>query len=128
MTTKPAIKYNPRQLILMGVALVALIGVLVWSQSGPAAPPRGFVSRAAMGDVWPLSVESGTLRCIDGTMVVIDASDGTTYAVNGTANGAKNASGQPRWADVKQVAVQRADAPGLIKDLTPLLNQGLALC
>lgn len=128
MTTKPAIKYAPRQLILMGIALALLIGVFFWSRSGPSAPPRGFVSHAMLGEAWPLTVESGTLRCIDKTMVIIDAADGTTYAVNGTALGAKKASADRRWPDVKQLAVPIEGSPGAIKDLTPLLRAGLALC
>lgn len=109
---------TPRQLILLGLVALALIAVVVWNQSGP---PRGFVSRTQLGAQWPLIIESGTLRCLPGTLIVLDAPDGNTYAVNGTARGAKTSAGADRWYDVQQLAVPRASTQ-------PLIDRGLQLC
>jgi hypothetical protein len=127
MVAHTQVKYSRRQLIMLGVAFVALIAVFVWSQSGPQSSPRGFVSREMMGDAWPLSVDSGILRCLDGRMIVLEA-NGTTHAVNSLAAGAKTASGDLRWPNIKELSVARADAEGLIKNVQPLVDRGLALC
>jgi hypothetical protein len=87
----------------------------------PPPRPSGEVSRAEFGDTWPLSVESGVLRCLEGRLVVFDADDGKTYAVNGTASGTK------RWPEIRELSVP-GEIEGMIKDLTPLLDRGLALC
>lgn len=121
MATKPAIKYTPRQLVLMGIALVALIAVFVWSQSGSQSPPRGFVSREAFGADWPLTVDSGILRCEPPQLVVIDTG-GTTYAVNGSAKGTK------RWADADTITAPHPSIVGGRMDVAPLISRGLDLC
>lgn len=121
MTTQRPIKYTPRQLVLMGLAFVALIAVFVWSQSGSQSPPRGFVSRELLGADWPLTVDSGTLRCEPPQLVVIDVG-GTTYAVNGSAKGTA------RWADADVITAPHPTIAGGRKDAGPLIRRGLDLC
>jgi len=88
--------------------------------AAPAAEP-GHVSRATMGEDWPLTVDSGTLRC-EGDAVTFETTDGDIYAVNGTA---KTTTDYPDidaiWADDPALA-------GLKKNIGPLIDQGLKLC
>jgi hypothetical protein len=60
------------------------------------APVPGAVSRFEYGDAWPLTVESGVLRC-EGRAVVFRAPDGTDYAVNGVA------MGDPAFEDIESI-------------------------
>lgn len=83
----------------------------------------GYVSRATLGDDWPLSIEEGILTCSAQREILLTTSQGT-YAVNGTARGRME---ENRWKDINEVTVE-GSAPGLIKDLSPLLDVGLALC
>lgn len=109
-------KYTPRQMIMLGVAFVALLAVFFFTQR-PAAPPPGYVSRAVLGDDWPLTVEDGTLACAgsDGLGAVTFTTNGTAYAVNGIAT--QRSAG----IDITPILVTG-------KDLSPLLARGLALC
>jgi hypothetical protein len=93
------------------------------SLSQPARPASNTlsVSRSTLGDKWPLTVDSGVLSCVDPMSVVFETS-GRRYAVNGAA---KTKTGLPPvdaiWADNPSVA-------GLKKDISPLIDRGLALC
>lgn len=77
-----------------------------------------------LGDDWPLTVDEGVLACAGtaGAGAVTFSSGGTVYAINGTAK-QRNAGTDiaPIWADNPDVA-------GLKKNLSPLLERGLALC
>ena len=81
------------------------------------------VTRADFGDDWPLTVESGTLRCEGGGAgigaVVFVAPDGTEYGVNGLASDYTDIDAI--WAD---------DPSGLVPKLSigPLIEAGLELC
>ncbi len=101
----------------MTVALV-LVAACGGGPSGPTPTPAGYVSRAMLGDEWPLTVEDGVLRC-EGSAVIIRVG-GTDYAVNGAATG-KGADIDPIWA---------ADPSGISPKLSigPLIDRGLALC
>lgn len=92
------------------------------SACGGADPQTKQLGRADFAD-WPLTVESGTLKCegSGGVGRVTIEVDGKTYAVNGSAKGDKaNADITPIWA---------ADStPGLKKDIGPLIQKGLSLC
>jgi hypothetical protein len=93
------------------------------SSSAPeaTAAPAGFVSRTMLEDAWPLRVESGTLTCLEGRLLVFVADTGKTYALNGTAVGTK------RWPQIREIALP-TEEPGVIKSLQPLLTRGLPLC
>ncbi len=79
------------------------------------------VSRADLGDDWPLTVESGVLRC-EGSAVTLE-SGGTVYYLNGTAKG-RGIGEDPAsiWAD------DEANKMGLKKSLATLVIMGLDLC
>ncbi len=118
-------RYSPLQLSLMGLALIALIGVLVWSNSQRAVGPEpGVVNRATLGDAWPLSIDGGTLHCESDRSVILRA-NGVSYAVNGTARGQMSARG---WRDIRDIAVPDPRFDGGVKELQPLVDRGLALC
>lgn len=83
-----------------------------------SAPDSDRVSRADMGADWPFTVESGVLSCEPVSEVVLIASDGETYGLNGGARG----SGQ--WADGLDILANGKTGA----DLGGLIERGLALC
>jgi hypothetical protein len=91
----------------------------------PAAsdtPTSKEVSKLDYGRHWPLTVDSGTIRCEGSSgagSVLFDADDGTTYAVNGTAQ----AGGGPEIDEIWKDA-----GDGMKVDIGPILDEGLALC
>jgi len=91
--------------------------------SSRSAQP-GFVSRAEFGDRWPLTVESGTLRCEPdyGTALVIVVGN-VKYALNGRARGQIDQTG---WRDSRELV--RKDQDGGLANVGPLIERGLALC
>ena len=103
-----------RRLILLVVVLAAC------GSCGEGGGGTGEeVSRADFGKDWPLTVESGTLKC-EGGWAVTSTTNGTTYAVNGLASGMNQCPEiDPIWADAPQ---------GLKKDIGPLIDRGLELC
>lgn len=83
------------------------------------------INRADLGGKWPLTVESGMLRC-EGSGgvgdVTITTPDGTTYWVNGLAKG------RHRFADFNAIWADDPDLQGLKVDAGALTDAGLALC
>jgi hypothetical protein len=95
------------------------------------------VSRSMYGKEWPLTVESGTLKCL-GYGGVVFISNGRVYGLNGTA---KTYGRDKGYADLKTIW---ADDTTLIKSLMaagateeeasakinigPLIESGLELC
>jgi hypothetical protein len=82
------------------------------------------VTRADLGQTWPLTVNMGRLDCIGENgvgAVIFYGPDGTEYALNGTAKSQlPHVQGiDPIWADA---------GGGLKKDIGPLIERGLALC
>lgn len=110
------------QLILLGIATVALVGVMWWSnaQNTPPPPPSGAISRATWGEGWPLTIESGTLDCQrNGSALTITLyTNGVTYAVNGTA---RDQLPRPAWRDIREIQAPNGD-------LNALVARGLPLC
>ncbi len=99
----------------------------------PAAPtaapeatetPEGYISRAELGEDWPLTVDDGVLKCDDASRVTF-TTGGVIYAVNGTAAGFADRFG---WKSINDLSVPDPNYAGLIKDMRPLINRGLALC
>jgi hypothetical protein len=88
--------------------------------AGCQGPPSSLlIRRSDLGDDWPLTVESGTLRCEGAGAVVFKAPDGTEYALNGLA--AEYPDIGPIWA---------ADPTGQTSklDIGPLITEGQRLC
>lgn len=109
---------STRSVLTLAVPLALLAGC-----SSASDEQSEVVTKAVMGDDWPLSVDEGTLRCegSGGVGSVTIEVDGTTYAVNGTAKGGgENKDIESIWA--------AAETAGLKKDISPLIDKGLDLC
>lgn len=68
----------------------------------PAARPEGYISKADLGDKWPLTTEDGVLRCqgSDGYGAATIRTAGKVYALNGVAK--QQEAGvdiEPIWRD-----------------------------
>lgn len=83
------------------------------------ALPAGYVTKVDYGDKWPFTVEEGEVRCLPVRKVVF-ISEGTTYAVNGTA---KN-----DYPEIAPIWLDNPTIEGLKVNLQPILNLGLSLC
>jgi len=103
--------------------MVALAAAACVGTSSTAANAQQ-VSSADYGADWPLTVDSGTLRC-EGAGAVTFTADGTTYWVNGTAGGLADENG---WADIEAIWADdpSGDAPKI--SIGPLIDDGLKLC
>lgn len=101
------------------------------SAPAPTARPAGYIERGDIGEKWPLTVESGLLKCArltGGVIVVILQVGEATYAINGSARSPARMA-QFGWMDIDEIHNKELDATGLLKyPLTPLLDKGLALC
>lgn len=89
------------------------------------------VSRSDLGNAWPLTVKSGTIRC-DGSegfgAVVFTDPDGNEYGVNGTAKSQGYAPIDPIWRDDHSLD-EYLDPGAVYKiDISPLIKRGLKLC
>lgn len=102
---------------LTPIVAVALLLTACGSSSGSGNDRE--VAASDYGDEWPLTVESGTLRC-DGDSVIFETG-GTEYAVNGLADGRGYADIDPIWAPAPE-------GGGLKLNIGPLLDDGLELC
>lgn len=127
MTPSPALNQRQRTLLaitaVLTLALVAFIGFQAWQGARPESQP-GYISRAQLGEAWPLAVEAGILSCEGGALLF--RSGGVTYAVNGTAKASAAAN---RWQAIESISVpDPAGGTGAIKSLQPLLDRGLGLC
>lgn len=123
-------------MVLLAVILAACGGASPASDAGGSASAPGTpnsapaeqdeasatnaqpVSAADFGDKWPLTVDSGVLRCEE--QAVVFRYEGVDYAVNGTAKSRGYPPIDPIWAD--------GDLEGTKKDIGPLIQRGLELC
>ena len=90
----------------------------------PTALPRGYVSKALLGDTWPLRIDEGTIVC-DRTAILLRAPDGHLYAVNGTA---RSQVGHFGWRDIRDITLPDPSIKGLIMSVQPIIDQGLDMC
>ncbi|HEX2043404.1 MAG TPA: DUF2511 domain-containing protein [Acidimicrobiales bacterium] len=104
---------------LLGCFAAVLAVVLLLVSTGNMSADSGApVSRAELGEEWPVTVPSGILRCERGSEITFQA-DGTTYTLNRpSAHGA--------YRDVGPILVDAGN--GTKKDPRPLLERGLRLC
>jgi hypothetical protein len=105
--------------------IVAVLAVLFAScsvEGGDGGGGSQEISRQDLGKDWPLTVDSGMLRCEGVGAVTFTADDGTTYAVNGTARGLD------QWPDIDRIWADNPDVKGLKIDISPLIQRGLRLC
>jgi hypothetical protein len=82
------------------------------------------ISRTDLGTKWPLTVESGTLRCegSGGVGDVTFSATGKTYWVNGTAKATE------RYADFSEIWADDPSVSGLKINAGALTDAGLQLC
>lgn len=97
-----------------------VIALMLGACGGAGAEVGEPVSRADFGDDWPLTVDTGELRC-EGASAVVFVVDGTEYGVNGSALSAGYPEIDPIWADDPS-----GNAPKM--DIGPLIQAGLELC
>lgn len=100
--------------------------------------PQKFVSRSMFGSKWPLTIDKGTLKCLDYGGVVFITEDGSIYGVNGIAKSYGKTAGysdlEDIWADdletkksLMEAGVSEKDASSKIS-IGPLIDEGLKLC
>ena len=83
-----------------------------------------------MKEKWPLTVQSGTLRCeplstMPKVKLVTFTSNGKTYAVNGIARGHAKKHG---WRQIDEIWKADPKVPGMKINIDLLIDRGLALC
>ncbi len=86
-------------------------------------------TRSEYGDKWPFTVEEGVLSCTDtgrtvGTTRMLEVTftaNGVTYGLNGTAK--QNS----RYSNVEAIWANDPSLPGTRKNITPIIDRGLAL-
>lgn len=103
--------------------VICLVPALVFAEST-------MVSSSDMKEKWPLSVESGMLRCeplpaMPKAQLVTFTSNGKIYAVNGTASGHAKKNG---WRQIDEIWKDNPEISGLKINIGPLIDRGLALC
>lgn len=110
-----------QRLVPVLVLLLLLLGCS--KASDTKGESSGQVSRATLGDEWPLTVEAGELRCdgSGGVGAVTFTAAGKTYAVNGIAKQRGIQAIDPIWAPNPSI-------PGTKKSIGPLIDRGLELC
>ena len=120
------------RILLIVLGGLMLIGILV-QYTGPsnpgyvksttpraAAPNPNRLKASDYGDVWPFTVESGVVECRKGMAVTFTA-NGTTYALNGTAQSSGYPRIDPIWKNNPQI-------PGTKISVSYILQRGLDLC
>lgn len=106
----------------MRLNLAALLLAPALLLAGCGGGPQGNqVTRAQFGEAWPLTVDSGLLRCEPPGAVVFTAPNGTEYAVNGLAESQGFADIDPIWAANPEPLIPKMD-------ISPLISAGLELC
>ncbi len=84
------------------------------------------ISKEDYGKDWPVSVDEGTVKCIDGTYVVFEA-QGKVYAVNDTAKDETIMSDHD-WSNIEDIRLDDPADPDTKVNITPILSTGLILC
>lgn len=100
------------------------IAVLLGASSLAAAAGERVVTKSDLGDRWPLTVDSGTLRCRpfrDNLQILTIEVDGKIWAVNGTAIGQGFPEIDPIWKGNPEI-------PGARVNIGPLIDLAKSLC
>lgn len=105
-------------------ALVVLLTGCGGGESGDEAntatdEAEGYISEATFSDPWPFTTTEGVVGC-EGAGSVTFTSDGTTYAINGTARDQTDYPDfDPIWKDAEG---------GLKVNIGPVIDMGLEMC
>jgi hypothetical protein len=88
------------------------------------SPNETKISKQEFGSDWPFTVDEGILACKGsrGVAEVVFTANGLSYAVNGTAKGAK------KYRPVEEVWAENPSLPGTKKNLSSIIDRGLKLC
>lgn len=130
--------------------LMLIIGVIFTTLSiQVAAMDHAEISKKQFGEKWPLSINSGVVKCLPiGNGSVVFEADDKIYAVNGTAKGFAKQMGfipieeiwldDPKFFDVAQELAESENKPvsEMLKllgkpskiDIGPVLDAGVKLC
>lgn len=102
--------------------VVFIVGLVAWiALTNDDSSHTKAVTRGDYPATWPLTVDAGTLECIDGGKVTIKIGS-IRYALNGTARTDNTLEPvDPIWADDPHT-------PGLKLSIGPLIADGLKLC
>ncbi|NJN72895.1 MAG: DUF2511 domain-containing protein [Limnothrix sp. RL_2_0] len=100
------------------------------SASNSVSSNERFVTASEFGEQWPLSVHSGTLKCLVPSAVFFEVDSGVTYTVNGTAT-AMAQSQNESLPDIEEIWLYDSDPElanlGFRKTMI-LIEEGLKLC
>jgi hypothetical protein len=82
------------------------------------------ISRADLGDAWPLTVDSGVVACNHPSSAVVffTSESNKIYAVDEVARGMK------LYADVREILRDHPSVAGSKMDIGPVLERGRKLC
>ena len=110
---------HPLKWILSLLAFLLVLALVIGSltKDGPISNNERIISESEYGNDWPFTVRQGRLKCTD-SAVTFEA-DGTTYAVNGTAQ----SRGYPRIDSIWKHGVT---TPRI--SISSVLHDGLVLC
>jgi tetratricopeptide (TPR) repeat protein len=130
-TTKPAPIPSP---VKIGALIVALFVFYLLMRGGngssgtntPASPTntiegRMFVSKAMMGDDWPLIIDRGEVECRNSILLLFIA-NGKTYAINGTA------MTTGRYENIREIWAPDPEGINPNKSIGPLMDKARSLC
>ncbi|MEJ7645904.1 MAG: DUF2511 domain-containing protein [Chryseolinea sp.] len=104
--------------------LILIVSVTFFGCGGNSKTKE--ISKADYGTDWPVSVEEGTVKCIDGTYVVFETM-GKVYAVNDSAK-KESVMKEHGWSDIEEIRVDDPASPDTKVNITPILSTGLILC
>lgn len=119
----PTRLYEPSS--LLNAACFGLFGVLLWLLAAQAEDDRKArqgiqISKTEYGEDWPFTVPQGYLKCV-GTGVVVFASGGAEYALNGAAE-------TGGYAPIEAIG-KITNVPGAARiNIWSILDRGLNLC
>lgn len=104
-----------KKFLYIGTSLVLLTGLVACSGDE--------ISKEQLGDDWPLTVESGVLKCIDdnGILLAIIEVNGVEYQLNGAAKSMGYENIDIIWSNNPSI-------PGARLSLSPLISKALELC
>lgn len=109
-----------------GIKVLALTAALAFSATAIAGAKVHTVSSEEFGDVWPFTVESVDLMCGGPSpKALARTSDGTVYALNGSARTIAKSRG---WADGQDITKPNPSMPAIKMDYSNFVQIAQDLC